>query len=153
MGPSLWEMLDAARQPSCAPSDEMCNFLEIAMLTPGIGGVSSFARRGILAANVAKGRAAEDLVLGPAVPKRRIPSLTGTAPGRYPDRILSNVLKEVKNTDGLLRWTPQLDDYLLYSRATGREMELFVTEGATIHSDVVNKVISGEVTLRYYILP
>ena len=80
-------------------------------------------------------------------PKVRIPSLTGTAKYRIPDELTPTTLREVKNVRKL-GLTRQIQDFLMYSRATGREFILEVRRETQISEPLQRLIDAGEITLR-----
>jgi RHS repeat-associated protein len=75
----------------------------------------------VLARNL--GKAGENAV-GIVGSKVRMPSLTGTASYRIPDRLTATTLEEVKNVQSL-SLTRQLMDFNLFSQQTGRQFIIY----------------------------
>ena len=74
----------------------------------------------------AKGKAGEALS-GIVKNTVHIPSLTGTASYRIPDGLdeCMKILSEVKNYSGILSYTNQLKDFVMWSQANGYQMRLY----------------------------
>ena len=79
---------------------------------------------------VAKGKAGE-MISGLVKNTEHIPSLTGTASYRIPDGLTDTILAEVKNYFGILSYTNQLKDFVLYSQSNGLEMHLYTNAHLT----------------------
>jgi len=63
----------------------------------------------------------------------RIPSLTGTAAYRIPDGLDTGmkILSEVKNYSGILSYTNQLKDFVMWSQANNYQMHLYTNARLT----------------------
>ncbi len=72
-------------------------------------------------------KAEKGLGLSPDRPRDSIPSITGTADVRHPDRLLLRfrTFWEVKNV-ARLRLTSQMTDFILYAQSTGMKLVLYV---------------------------
>jgi hypothetical protein len=70
-------------------------------------------------------KAETGLGLSPNRPRDPIPSLTGTASVRYPDKLGFRTFWEIKNVLNL-RLTRQLTDFMLYAQSTGLKMRLYI---------------------------
>lgn len=79
--------------------------------------------------------------------KDRIPSATGTAAFRIPDALTASELIEVKNVRRL-RLSSQLEDFLIFCRATGRTFVLCVRPDVLLSTELAQLVASGEIVLR-----
>ena len=92
---------------------------------------------------VEKGKAGE-AASGIVKNKTHIPSLTGTASYRIPDGLTGTVLSEVKNYSGVLSYTRQLKDFVLYSQEAGLQMHLYTNASrlsGPLQQLVDNKII------------
>ncbi len=94
------------------------------------------------------GKAGEDAV-GILGSKVRIPSLTGTASYRIPDRLTATTLEEVKNVQSL-SLTRQLMDFNLFSQQTGRQFIIY-TNATQISGPLRNLESQG--LLIFYKIP
>ena len=93
-----------------------------------------------------KGKAGEALS-GLAKNTSHIPSLTGTASYRIPDGLDAGmrILSEVKNYSGILSYTNQLKDFVMWSQANGYQMHLYTN--ATLTGPLQQVVDSGIIQL------
>jgi hypothetical protein len=91
----------------------------------------------------ALGVAGEDAV-GIGASKTRIPSLTGTAKYRIPDRLTSTTLEEVKNVQSL-SFTRQLQDFHLYSQQNSLQMILHTRPGTTFSTPLQTLINNGSI--------
>lgn len=79
--------------------------------------------------------------------KPRIPSYTRTARYRVPHELTARTLREVKDARRV-SLTPQIQDYLAYSRATGRTFILEVRRSTTLTQELQRLVAEGQIDLR-----
>ena len=91
----------------------------------------------------ALGVAGEEAV-GVGGSKLRIPSLTGTAKYRIPDRLTSTTLEEVKNVKSL-SFTRQLKDFHLYSQQKSLQMILHTRQGTTLSGPLQKLIDNGSI--------
>jgi RHS repeat-associated protein len=109
----------------------------------GPGGGSAAMRR-----IAAVGRAGERLA-GITRNTERIVSRTGTAAYRVPDGLShgDKLIQEVKNVR-YLRYTDQLQDFVLYAKERGYRFELFVRRDTQLSDDLQAAVERGDIVLR-----
>lgn len=79
--------------------------------------------------------------------KTRIPSLTGTATYRIPDRLTALTLEEVKNVQRL-GLTNQIKDFNLFSQQTGRQFIIYTRSNTTYTAPMQNLINQGQVVLK-----
>ncbi|WP_370943269.1 RHS repeat-associated core domain-containing protein [Amycolatopsis sp. cg5] len=78
--------------------------------------------------------------------KVRIPSLNNTADFRVPDALSPTTLTEVKNV-AKLSYTAQLQDFVAFAQATGRQFDLIVRQGTQLSGPLQNMVNNGFINL------
>jgi len=79
--------------------------------------------------------------------KTRIPSLTGTAKYRIPDKLNSFNLIEVKNVSNL-SFTRQLKDFYIYSSQTSRQFIIYTRPTTTFSSPLRDLINQGEIIIK-----
>ena len=79
--------------------------------------------------------------------KTRIPSLTGTAKYRIPDRLTATTLEEVKNVTQL-SFTRQLQDFHLYSQQNGLQMIIHTRATTTFSGPLQGLINNGSIVTR-----
>ena len=79
--------------------------------------------------------------------KPRIPSFTKTARYRIPYELTATLLREIKDARRV-SLTPQMLDYLEYSRSTGRTFILEVRQSTTLTQEMQRLVDEGQIQLR-----
>lgn len=79
--------------------------------------------------------------------KTRIPSLTGSAKYRIPDRLTATTLEEVKNVQNL-NLTKQLTDFHLYSQQNGLQMILHTRSATTFSAPLQNLINNGSIIVK-----
>ncbi len=80
-------------------------------------------------------------------PKERIPSLTGTAGYRVPDKVTELTIEEVKNVLKLYK-NNQLRDYLAYAQRTNRTFVLWVRQTTKLSKELNRYVADGTIKLE-----
>lgn len=75
-------------------------------------------------------------------PKTRIPSFTGTANYRIPEKLTPTELFEVKNV-AKQGYTSQIQDFNLYSQATGRQFTLFTRSNTELSKPLKAQIQKG----------
>ena len=91
-----------------------------------------------------------ELRVGFSGPKQKIPSVTGYAKFRVPDRVTELTIEEVKNVLRVSR-TRQIDDYLQYCKQTGRTLVLWVRPTTKVAKTLKRYMSEG--TLRLEFIP
>ena len=79
--------------------------------------------------------------------KTRIPSLTGTATYRIPDRLTALTLEEVKNVQRL-GLTNQIKDFNLFSKQTGRQFIIYTRSNTEFTAPMQNLINQGQVVMK-----
>jgi len=79
--------------------------------------------------------------------KTRIPSLTGTAKYRIPDKLTSTTLTEVKNVNSL-SLTRQLRDFHMYSTQNGLQFHLYTRPTTTFSGPLQNLINQGSIIVK-----
>ncbi len=79
--------------------------------------------------------------------KTRIPSLTGTAKYRIPDKLTSTTLTEVKNVKSL-SLTRQLKDFNIYSMQNGLQFQLYTRPTTTFSAPLKSLIDQGSIIVK-----
>nr|WP_228085195.1 putative toxin [Mucilaginibacter sp. JRF] len=80
--------------------------------------------------------------------KLRIPSITGSAKYRIPDKLTETTLEEVKNV-GHLSMTKQLTDFYLYAQQKGLQMVIHVRWSTTFSAPLQKLIDNGSIVKEF----
>ena len=150
---SSWGLIDIFKEKpmasgACTPMEFSSPFFSWGWAAKGLGYVwgsvfgTATADTGMAGVR-ALGVAGEDAV-GIGASKTRIPSLTGTAKYRIPDRLTSTTLEEVKNVQSL-SFTRQLQDFHLYSQQNSLQMILHTRPETTFSAPLQTLINNGSI--------
>jgi RHS repeat-associated protein len=133
---------EALRNNAIEPADDVFQFL-----VPVVGAVRSFLLRSAI--GIAEIGAAGEFAVGieANAPKVGI-RIPGTSTIRYPDRLTTTALDEVKNVARLSN-TQQLHDFLVYSQENNLTFNVWVRPSTVLTPTVRDLVSSGQINLKY----
>jgi RHS repeat-associated protein len=133
---------EAYRNNAIEPSDDVFQ-----LLVPVVGMVRTFFARAAI--GIAEIGAAGEFAAGidANAPKVGI-QIPGTTTIRYPDRLTSTALDEVKNVARLSN-TQQLQDFLIYAQENNLTFNVWVRPSTALTPTVKDLVSSGQINLKF----